>query len=380
MPVLPFIAPIEAPSIATQERRAIVVAGVNYPRESQGYGLPRGVPDRTYRRLAHQYADWAFKNGITRVFIFDFLEGQLIERLKGSASEKKGEVVKPSHQPLQDGNYRTWRKIDDKWKLVLKPHKGESMAYWPGLHKFTAHHGLGSNKDVPFSDYWEKHLDWARQEGSLSVSDVYKFIVNCPTASLQDLHFLGHAVTGGPIIVNTWAGNRDLNYSEFSKTFDKDCRARDFSGTIPPNSGGFKAAFAQDATIGIWGCDSNNRFKSETLVPAMEEWRKSKTLSTSLRAQIDASLAATYATAMAKHVGRPVRAALPGTYASHDGVSAEDQKATGLAFPASLMHVNFKDCEGILRFYADALGSSFPKTGLYQGHPTFGRGYAVYLP
>lgn len=112
----------------------------------------------------------------------------------------------------------------------------------------------------------------------------------------------------------------------------------------------------------------------------MDEWRKSKSLSAARRRDINAARASTYAAALAKHIGRPVRAALPGTDACHDGVSTEDEKAKGLPFPVPLMHVNFRDCEAILKFYDEALGLNFPKTGLYQGHPTFGRGYAVYSP
>ncbi len=375
---LPRIPLPPEPSIPKEAKLAIVVAGVNYPRVKQGNIRPRqGKPrsqksqwHRTYFHIANRYIqEWAFKSGgLNRAILFDFLEGEILEFVKGSSSEKTGTWLAPLRFPLEDANYRfrdTSGGVD-----VLRANPGKNpMAYWTGLSRYAASKSLDMAKDdIPIADYLADWRRWAEEENSLSIRDVYLMLHRCPARTLHELHFFGHSISQGPIIVNT------VRLSPQSKLFDKDCRVDDFSSSIA-KSVGFREAFARDAIIGIWGCDSDDRWKAAVLGPAMKE----KPLGVPRRDAIELALSTTYARAFATHVGRAAHAPLPGSSGAHDGQDPDDG-AKGLSLSPQLMHVHFGLCEAILAFYRDVIGISFPKTGLYRGHASLGRGYGRYPP
>ena len=69
------------------------------------------------------------------------------------------------------------------------------------------------------------------------------------------MHFIGHAIADGPVIVNT------PNYKR--KQFDKDARRDDFTDSElvhvfgGQNLAKFQAAFTNDAFLVVWGCEAS---------------------------------------------------------------------------------------------------------------------------
>ena len=84
----------------------------------------------------------------------------------------------------------------------------------------------------------------------------------------------------------------------------------------------------------------------------------------------------TYAQAFALKSMLTVRAPTFGTWSAED--QFEEPGIDRKLFNPKLMHIHFGQCAHILRFYQEELELFFPKTGFYQGHSKFGRGFASF--
>ena len=208
----------------------------------------------------------------------------------------------------------------------------------------------------------------------MSIQDLYERIYFGVAGTIKEVHFIGHAWIGGPIIVNTPDYER--------KNYDKDGRANDFtfwplkhvfdSTNLPK----FRASLTSDAFFVIWGCD-NHWGARQLLIHGMAKEARGDSFQAEL-ASLKSLLKGTYAAQLATASGKEVCAPLPGTYAVHEGERNDDP--SGWSYVPTVMHVNMTFFPRILEFYRKNLGISFPTTGVFKGHPTFGRGYARYFP
>lgn len=373
-----IIKAIEKGEIVKKEYVALIVAGVNYPRPEEKYPPFGTIPDpkmhRTYFKLALNYKNYLLENDLVNlVVVFDFLIGEFRAFKKGDITN--GMVQKPLHQALVvKKNYRF--NINGKLTLTKPPasvHKDKRrQLYYTGLHELAKQLTGKEDGDVDKKDYdpWT-----GAKENSMSVSDLYEKIRTSFAASIREVHFIGHAWTGGPIIVNT------LGYN--NKQYDKDCRVKDFTNRNlshvfdAKNLPIFQAAFTEGAIITVWGCENSS--KARQLIQAAKDKKKMKKPIDEELKQLQIMLnEETYAAALAKASQRVVYAALPGTYSVHEGENNDD--ASGFHFVPTVMHVNLEKGERILQFYNTHFDIFFPTTGAFKGHPIFGRGYAKYDP
>jgi hypothetical protein len=356
---------VEKSEIAKSPRTALIVAGVSYPRPSQGNILH---PDkhRTYFLLALNYKTYLLATGIVdRVVILDFLPGKLLSFTKGGS--KNGDAQQPKREPIRVINYR----YDASGTLTHKaPSKEARQLYYTGIDEFALQTAGSENAEVAKKDYdpWT-----GAKENSMSVSDLYGLIRFGLAGSIKEVHFIGHAWLGGPIIVNTPPYR--------TKKYDKDCRIADFSNTdlkhvFDTGLPLFRTNLAADAIFTIWGCE-NNREARVLILQARAKEAANQSIENELNG-LKGLIQGTYAAHLAKTSGRQVYGALPGTYSVHEGESNDD--ASGIAFTPTVMHVNIEKCEHILQFYKKYLGARFPTSGAFKGHPTFGRGYAIFNP
>jgi hypothetical protein len=374
----------EKAEIAKHDLIALVVAGVNYPRKIQSSKLPTERSDRTYFKMSLNYKDYLLSNGVvSRVFVFDFLKGQCLSFRKGGG--KAGDLELPPRDPLVVKNYRfvvgsDWPE-DEQWLKAPAPKNPDRILnYYVGVSGFAKWQTGEPDGDVLYVDYKK---GGGPPENSMNITDVYdtirgrrgltKITKSVITAgSIREVHFIGHAVHNGPVIVNT------LRWSLQPKYYDKDGRSKDFASyhvfKEPDELPFFQSAFTNDAFLTIWGCDFNWEY-FRLIKEAIAKKRKRQSIAEEVDT-LKAYMASGYAAKLAKICRRPVYAALPGTESVH-----EDEPKWAGNFQPKVMHVNmeprFKEC---LHFYKDHLGISFATTEAFKGDPTFGRGYAVYNP
>lgn len=369
---------IEAAAIIQKERIGLIVAGVSYPRPSQGNQLdPK--KHRTYFKLALNYKNYLLANNVVdRVTVLDFLPGRWVSFSKGGP--KDGERLRPLRDPIVPKNYRF---NDNEILTHQAPGKGARKLYYTGIDQFAKEKTGSEDADVEKSEYdpWT-----GAKENSMSIQDVYERIRYGFAGTIREVHFIGHAWLGGPIIVNTPPYR--------TKKYDKDGRVQDFSHPGLTDVFGpqglpiFRANLAADAVLCVWGCENNEcarnlylqaeagaRLKLKANDPCqqtLDDWfgREAE--------RLKVMMASTYAANLAKATQRPVYGALPGTYSVHEGEPNDD--ATKIGFDPVVMHVNLEKCRHILEFYRKKLAVTFAKTGAFKGDPTFGRGFAIYQP
>jgi hypothetical protein len=243
--------------------------------------------------------------------------------------------------------------------------------YYTGANEFALREHGDEDADIDKKAYdpWT-----GAKENSMSIGDVYERVRFGFGGTIKEVHFVGHGWMGGPIIVNT------PDYHD--KRYDKDGRTDDFTHNVlshvfdTQNGPIFRANLTADAVFVIWGCENNKRARDLILdIRAKEAGKISyeKQLN-----ELKAIVVSTYAAKLAAASQRTVYAALPGTYAVAEGEPNDD--ASKFSFTPTVMHVNLQKCAHILEFYRKHLGTTFPTTGAFAGHPTFGRGYAMYKP
>ncbi|WMJ09136.1 hypothetical protein [Nitrosomonas sp. sh817] len=378
---------IEQPSIVANARTALLVAQVNYPRKSQANEDPQKNP-ATYLKMAKNYKDYLLQQGkAERVVIFDFLNGTFIEFKKGGA--KDGQTIQPKRDALLAKNYRY--NINGTLKLKVSPAEKQvnSRLYYSGAHELAKQLTGNEDGDISKADYdkWP-----GGKENSMSVSDLYEIAATQPAASLCEVHFIGHAIADGPVIVNT------PNYKR--KQFDKDARRDDFTDSeLAHVFGGqelakFQAAFTNDAFLVVWGCEASRypqllilqaKAKAKISLTKKEEQQYRAKLDAVLgkeRDELRALMRNLYATHLAKAAAKPVYSAPPGTGSVHEG--EENTDTSGAVFNPVMMHVELSQHKSQLRFYKE-MGVDFIDNGAfkptnsvaveYQG---LGRGYAIY--
>lgn len=365
---------IERAKIVQNQRVALIVAGVLYPRPSEGNILdPK--KHRAYTQLALNLKTHLLNKGrVDRVVVFDFLLGRELTFENGGP--KNGVLKQPSRDPIRVKNYRFYdeksksTRADDTITLKKVPSKPRKL-YYTGIDEFALQQHGSETADVLNKDY----VPWTgATENSLSVQDVYERVHSGVAGRVREVHFIGHGWIGGPIIVNT------PDYH--SKKYDKDGRANDFTHNSlrhvfdSTNLPVFRANLTSDAFFTVWGCD-NHYGARKLLITAWAKQKRGESIETEING-LKAILARTYAANLAKASDREVFAALPGTYAVHEHEKNDDPSTYPIT--PTVMHVNLTKCIRMLRFYKKHLGVTFPTTGIFKGHPTFGRGYARYKP
>ncbi|HKZ04238.1 MAG TPA: hypothetical protein VJU81_02105 [Methylomirabilota bacterium] len=360
---------------------ALIIAGVNYPMPRQrSVQVPAQHP--TYFNRAKNYARWAFANSATtridRVVFFDFLSGKIMIFRRAPQSGS----IWLRLDPLVLTNYR----YDVHGTLTLKPgppgvpSDQQHQRYYHGLHELARHRTGSPDADVPTKEY-KALIGGSVHENSLSILDVYWAISKSVAGMIREVHFVGHAWKDGPIIVNTLLAPW--------KRHDKDGRASDFNPHPdlrhifgPRYVAQFPAGFTLGATLTIWGGnrdaeDAKDDEAASLIVAAQGKAKAGKPVAAEV-AQLKKLIGKTYAARLAKACRRTVYAALPGTYAVPDEDKKDDPSP--YSFVPTVMHVNLTKCGHMLEFYRKHLGITFPTTGAFKGHPTFGRGYASYPP
>jgi hypothetical protein len=358
--------PVVASEIVKDQKVALVVAGVSYPRPAQGNKLdPK--KHRSFHKLALNYTRYLLTNGVVdRVVLLDFQVGHFRTFVKGGA--KDGAHTQPLRDPILVKNYR----YNDNGTLTHKaPSKDARQLYYTGAHEFALQEAGDEDADIDKQAYdpWS-----GAKENSMSVSDLYELVRFGFAGTIKEVHCVGHGWMGGPIIVNT------LDYH--SKQYDKDGRTDDFTHQAlshvfdAQNAPVFRANLTSEAFFTLWGCENNQRAR-ELILKAKAKEAGKRSFQVELY-KLRSIVKGTYAAKLAKVSQRTVYAALPGTYAVAEGEPNDD--ASGFSFTPTVMHVNLEKCLHILQFYKKHLGSDFPTTGVFRGHPTFGRGYAKFLP
>jgi hypothetical protein len=349
------VPPPEVPPIDAAERVAILVGGVIYPTKKNGYAFD---PQKytTYMDMCATYRKHLFQRALaTRVLVFDPGSGETRSHVPGGPD--KGQVVAPARDPLRKENYRFLS--GDKLKRAT-PADPPSKLYWSGADELARQAG-GPESDVPFADY-EKARDGGQlKERSFSILDVYATIAASPAKTIHELHFFGHAIGAGPIVVNTAGKNKRL---------DKDGRPWHFTWAEFQGKSGqaFREAFADEALVMVWGC-----LFDEAIRKLFVAARAEKTGKVALKKLRDA-VAGGFATGLAGASGRSVVSALPPASAVH-----EPDKAEPVNFQPSLMHVEFRsEGEQRMEFWRSKVGVTFARGGINAGHATYGRGYGTY--
>jgi hypothetical protein len=370
-PTLPF-------EIRPGETVALLVAGVNYPRKSQGYVFAPNT-NGTYFGYCQTYKDYLLAKGIvTRVIILHFLKGEVYSYRRGASEE-----MARSFDPVMADNYRF--EHDDRYTLARPPaHATDGpirpvKLYYPGIRELATALGGDAKQDVATSAY-DPWPATQMKEKSLSVLDVYLAVRRAPPDTIAEVHFFGHAVGGGPVIVNT------KGYP--NKEFDKDCRVQDFANLKYVFEAGLKAfrqALRPDALLMIWGCLMPGKAEREQFVVAMAQLAKGARRTREIKSVLD-SIRGSYAKALAIVADRPVVAALPVMSAVHQPTDADSE-----AYTPRLMHLSMKLGRQHMANYKKHLGEgkgsdmgifdiTFASSGINTGDPEFGRGYAVYPP
>ncbi|ATB30405.1 hypothetical protein MEBOL_003866 [Melittangium boletus DSM 14713] len=211
--------------LAKVHSEVLLVAGWDYSGGSNNVAFCESYRDDLYS--GSTYRTGAKKSIVKRigdatvVTIFDFKTGERTRMLKGSSE---------------------WFEMD----RVLQ---GKSKTH------------LGSYKDK--ANLQKRYLD-----DSISIRHVYDYVaelgVKAP-GSLAEFHIFSHAWAGGPILVETYedalyaAGGvrqdqRDPN--------DKDPRLKDFDAINMPRLKDFKAAFAPDGVVKVWGCMATTVYRN----------------------------------------------------------------------------------------------------------------------
>jgi hypothetical protein len=417
-PVPPISTTISPPvSAATQPPPArpevILIAGVNYPHH-------RGAITDTFTGYCKTIAPSLFKKYLnTKVTVFNFFESRIEEWTL------VGNIIKPtivkSFDKLNKDNY--WYVDDVNSVLTTKPPFPDAHTrYFVGVSEILKSGSIRSG------DYIKAISDGTIKEKSISIDDVYKYMIEIGQTtpqSIQEIHFFSHAYIGGPILVNT------IKY----KIIDKDGRQEDFSPTTGKisNLNDFRKSFDVNAFSAIWGCNAF-RFPKKTIHHIIDDSRKdyekakkdpneklfefqydsdwganevkfhqlmhdadppttgNKSEKKSLNdviAILKDILDKTYMQANAAASNKDVMGALPGTYADLDKDSQKNFGVKIMHIPMGRKfddfdeekgknpksYINFK---GILKFYEDHLGVTFKPNGEYDKH--FGRGYAIYKP
>jgi len=354
----------------------LLVAGVNYPRISQGNVLDPKL-HRTYFKFCLNHKDYLLGNAVvTRVLIFDFLMGEIRAYKKGGAAG--GTLVKPDREKLIINNYRY--NYGGNYTLTKPasnaPWDERRRLYYTGMHELAKALSGKEDADVDQSKYDAERGKRFAKEKSLSVKDVYATIKSAPPSSIREVHFFGHAFAKGPIIVDCPGDNK--------KEYDKDARISDFTSNElsaifdSRNISFFRSAFTSDAFLMVWGCEDDDSAK-QLVIQAKGKLAKQQKIDKEI-VDLQKLLDDNYAHHLARAAGKPVYAALPGTYAVNEGEPNDDDDASNRLFSVKLMHVNLSKCGHILSFYKKNLKASFPTNGINKGHPEFGRGYAIYAP
>jgi hypothetical protein len=354
------------------QRVALIVAGVIFPGPGhRSVKVP--AKDLTYFERAKNYVSYALTNGLVdRGVLFEFLSGKVV--IFGRGAALAGEVRRPNDALiLKNYRYEVDGLLTLKSGPATVPERSRHQLYYMGVHELAQKLKQNPDGDVPMKEY----MDWqGARENSLSIADVYESIASSVAGTVREVHFIGHAFHQGPIIVNT------SQKAHPEKEYDKDGRTSDFwyEGLRhvfgKKNLPRFRAAFTNDAVLTIWGCEDNPEAKKQ-IVRAQAKAAAGKPIQKEL-AELKRLLSLTYAAKLATACKRTVYAPLPGTYSVHEGETNTDP--TPISFKPTVMHVNMTECEHILEFYRKHLGIAFATTGAFKGHPTFGRGYAIYQP
>lgn len=385
---------IPRPGIVFNERIALIVAQVNYPRPKQSNEDP--AKPGTYLTFARNYKDYLFSKDLAdRVIIFELLAGRFVAFTKGGP--KDGQPQQPKRDPIRPKNYRY--NIGGTLKLTVTPKQkaSEVRLYYSGVDELALSTTGKEDGEVSRADYdkWP-----GGKENSMSVADVYETVFHLPAGSLRELHFIGHGIADGPLLVNT------PNYKR--KQYDKDGRIDDFTDPELAHIFGqqplptFKAAFHTEAFTALWGCEARalarwlifqaKHGKGKAIVPPRDQYgsdqaHKTDTqqLASSLGKETEklkSMIAGTYASALAKASGRRVLAALPGMGSVHEDQTNTDK--SGAKFEPTVMHVDLAMHLEQLQFYKE-LGIRFENVGAFKAinvieakFKGFGRGYAVF--
>ncbi|WP_404369265.1 hypothetical protein ACIHQR_06255 [Corallococcus coralloides] len=119
----------------------------------------------------------------------------------------------------------------------------------------------------------EKYSDPANlkrrhDDDSISIRHVYEYITELGTrapGTLREFHLFSHAWAGGPILVDTYedAAYQPGGASEARRDpGDKDPRLKDFDPVNMPRLNDFKAAFAADSIVKVWGCMATTAYRN----------------------------------------------------------------------------------------------------------------------
>ncbi|NNB89066.1 hypothetical protein HRD49_22255 [Corallococcus exiguus] len=109
-------------------------------------------------------------------------------------------------------------------------------------------------------------------DDSISIRHIYDYVSELGTrapGALREFHIFSHAWAGGPLLVETY---EDAAYETVvhRDPRDKDPRFKDFAPVNMPRLKDFRAAFAADAIVKVWGClavdDYRNLVRALSLV------------------------------------------------------------------------------------------------------------------
>jgi hypothetical protein len=424
----------------------IIVSGLNYPEYKLNKNKTQWVlsplSPESWRSYALGRATRILKRHPTSlVTIFDFFTGEV-----GNVQMRKGKAqFKPDGKPrpVISADYRVQ---DDtlSWKPLqpTQPNTGEegepAVRYMPGISEL-------SPGPVTYEQYKAAFYSGKRKpkNNSLSVTDVYNYIVQIGNDkkrahSLEEFHFFCHGWIGGPLLTNSddnidSIGDAKEELLRKGRTFtiptrdpiDRDARAKDFLSTNL-DTDAFAAAFADKGFSFVWGCNTlsfakqlvlktafqkrkQQLVKSQFSKPVLEfelneDWdvsdklfhdllgtgkqkSKSNKLSVSdVALIIRRIMGGTYMNALAIASKKPVRGALPGTYADFDPKGKPDETFLHIPQGEVIHHGNQierkPNFSGALLLYKEVLDVKFDKSEGFAplGLTEYGRGYGTYLP
>lgn len=105
-------------------------------------------------------------------------------------------------------------------------------------------------------------------DDAISITHVYDYIVELGAkapGAVKEFHIFSHAWAGGPILVESY---QDAAYAPGGRLEtqrdprDKDPRLKDFDPVNMPRLKGFKAAFAVNSTVKVWGCMATTAYRN----------------------------------------------------------------------------------------------------------------------
>lgn len=211
-------------------------------------------------------------------------------------------------------------------------------------------------------------------DDSISITHVYDYLIRRGATApgcVVALHFFCHAWDGGPLLVNT-DQQHPYGYGQpkahLRDPGDKDGRSFDFSADNMPRADEFRAAFAAEASIKLWGClaVSDYRRMARAAMRALAKGRPrdelfklelpSRTTYISLdgiEAEFRYSiLADAYTMRLSEATGLPVYGPPPGAGASLQRVGKRDY-----------MYVNQSTYAKLLAYLEQQLGMPHDETG-----------------